>query len=242
MPELILIGTDHYDRKGRSRLELALEKEAPDIVTVETSPAFLSLFIPRRGLGSVYDSVFSTLIKRMKKVGYERTEITEAEAFFRDIHLYELKVAVRYAQRKNIRCEAIDDPVQHDIAAEGLPALKFSQTNAGYYLEDLKQSGRLLSQEKIEEYYRLYTNLFSETIAKQTEQVEKERIDNWGYNPQRDHFPAKRLHEFMKLDGIKKIISITGVTHLLDDEKQYTLYSIIRDDLHPVRRTLASYA
>ncbi len=249
-PELVLIGTDHYDRNGRQRLQKALEIEKPELVTVETVPAYLNFMkkpkprnradVPR----SEYDQWLNKILKSMAKAGHPKPHINEVREFYKEVHQYELKVALSYAAKGDIQCLGIDDPGpwQGQVEAKRLEAITYNGSLSP--LQTLERSGRLQSQRKIDGDYDWFTELIENSdIEKQTRALDRERDNTYSgtYSPERDQHPASRIRELMQRPDLSKIVSIVGLNHILDDSKGFTLYSLIKNQFRPTRRTLKFY-
>ncbi|PIN77025.1 hypothetical protein COV16_07490 [Candidatus Woesearchaeota archaeon CG10_big_fil_rev_8_21_14_0_10_34_8] len=244
MTEIVLIGLQHYDREGRARLQRALKREKPDLITVETGPKALDLYrVKGRGKKkkSEFDEVMD-LLKKKAKERYSRDDIAEAERFFKYVVGYEFKGALEYAGRNRISCEAIDFPNEHDRqAVEVFPKLSTVTDLVEYYNMLLGSDEDVDTQEELEGHYARYAEMLAQNnLDAQSGEVDYVRNAAFGNNPRRDHFPADRLRGLAGRD-IGKIVSLVGMVHILDDPKGQTLYSIIKEELQPTRKLLNSY-
>ncbi|MBI2146636.1 hypothetical protein HYU22_04825 [Candidatus Woesearchaeota archaeon] len=226
MTEIYLIGTQHYDINGPGQLEEALLEIEPDIILVEGPEAkttakqryygFLKNELDKQKINRELAEEF---LKKQERVGYEAN------------------VSIKYAEKRSVECGHLNDdlPVpsrQQDRATareEVRDIIKYGITLENFFDHLNRRQARIQDdwaylrrvvgtlQEKIDTDYNISTS--KKNVGPRDSQMENV------------------LRTVVSTNESKRIVTVTGFIHVLDDPKNRNLYGRVRD-LNPKRKFL----
>lgn len=239
-PQIYLIGTAHFDRLGRTRLESVLDFLQPDAVFVEGSEAFYA----RSPL--LVKQLEEELMKELVKEGSSSRHLREVRAFFEEknrVRRYERNVCDEYAQRNQKALHYLDSLEYTD------KSLKIAEKIIQRENEDFKRMMLSLQPEDRVPQFSFYYgqtdanyDLFDDALEGRC-QLPESVMFNF-FNPEfREHALGVRDEHFEQVlrenaQGTNAVV--VGIYHILDDPFQQTLYERIRD-LQPQRKTVRGW-
>lgn len=204
MSELILIGTDHNDPRGPSRLEKLLNHTKPEILTVETSYTRLKF------LDECTEELFSIL--RRKGIREDLLERYRSEV----LPFYEWDVCKKYAKSNNIHLYGVDTPCpsprEKNMFERVLSMNRYFNIVTNEFIEE-----RLKEQElRIKDPYYLMTidASYSPQVLEAYSKLEY-YLDPDG---KRDVFMAKKIKRLIRKNPDKRIAHVGGALHMYKSE------------------------
>ena len=224
--EIVLVGTDHGDWKGKQRLEETLASISPDVVAVEMSHEELSFLEKSAAKATKY------LINVAKKKGLSGDYLN----FFMRVLLdreallgYEYCTAERHCQKTSIPFMLIDDPKSARITfarklqigrrlLNQLPSSPESRHVSIPSIEELNE----VTDREYERAAKLMKEPTSGDIEKYLEPYKGLFIG------ERDSYMAARIQDIDAQFPESKLAVIVVWAHMLDDPKQETLYTKIK--------------
>jgi hypothetical protein len=230
MVSLTLVGTIHRDPNGLPRLAEILERESPDIITLEMSEYGLA-FRERTGpclKGKLFEILHGLHEKspQKQKGKLHRLknpfEIGAIQAILQILELpFEFKAVKAYCERARISFRCIDLSKYSRDKLKGLQNEMISEDNVRKILafapmdphEELRKqrtlARRLISQDA--------DHLFIEAF------LNGKMGDGTAH---RDRYMSVRIKELLKNQG--KTLHVGGWEHLLDDPGEKTLYGLLK--------------
>lgn len=223
----IMVGTVHRDPKGYARLSHFLEKERPDLITVEISP-YSRTFRARQC------AVFRrTLRENLERISAEEGrplgEIISQSAILGIFHVlrepYEWRAAEVYARREGIPLKDID---LSSYAEEKLSHLVELITVEN--LRALRQTSSSDLSKEVESSYQRARFLFLHppSFWLTTQEMEE-----------REAHMARQIRSLVKQGNGKKILHVGGWEHLVEFPRGKSLFCLLKD-LRPRRVLLCS--
>ncbi|MFQ5841478.1 MAG: hypothetical protein ACE5I8_03485 [Thermodesulfobacteriota bacterium] len=236
MVSLTLVGTIHRDPYGLPRLMETLERESPDIITLEMSEYGLT-FRERTGL-RLKEKLFEILqglhnkSAQRQNVKLDRPqnpfEMGAIQAILHTLELpFEFRAVKAYCERAQISFRCID------LSKYSRDKLK----NLGDELitEDNVRKILTFAPRDPHEELRKQRTLARRLISQDADQLFIEAFLNGKRGDgivQRDRYMNLRIKETLKNHG--KTLHVGGWEHLLDDPRGKTLYGLVKD-LRPQR-------
>lgn len=224
--QIHLLGVIGFDPIGNIRLQNALEREKPDMITVAAS----------EGLVKYQDGEW--LSDQLQKLESYEGLLPEVKCFIeqqiRTIYRFPVTVSREYAQRKNIPIHYIGDcadlrEVRHSINGPNRCTSAIINQN----------ETRVKKLRQVEKEYKVFRQWFENPdVISQT----------WMYDfvqrfipddPQREAIEANALMELVHTAG-GKIVHVANLELLTDDWRGQSLYERLRH-LEPTRGTIADY-
>jgi hypothetical protein len=225
---LILVGTVHRDPRGVGKLLRLLERETPDVITVEISPYALEF---RRKQAF---RLRALLRENLKKIQAEDGGSSEGllkhgeiqGIFFLLKAPFEWRAAERYSRKH--RC--------------GLKAIDLS----AYSQEKLARVPELIEPENLRALLRAPCPSFENRISREYEKAKilwfaasAARLVSEEVREREKHM-AEEIRRIIKEDDKRKILHVGGWEHLLPASRMNSLYARM-EDLKP-RRLLLEYS
>ncbi len=231
MTEVYLIGTYHFDVNGPFRLERVLEEVHPEFILLEGNES-------RDKTRQVYKKFLNSELK-VKKVDQALVEAVLEKAQ-RLLGGYESKVAIQFASSHQISVEYFNDIVDHF-------SLQKCKIEARTYIRSLI-NGKVTTKKIFDELRNSQRSCDQKwELLKSIEGTESESVfilsnsDNPDitrvYDPKRNIIMEKVLRDYVLSGQYRRIATITGFSHIVDDSSERTLYSRIKD-IHPIRKFL----
>ncbi|MBW3020417.1 hypothetical protein KY334_03910 [Candidatus Woesearchaeota archaeon] len=224
---LYLIGTCHGDPKGKERLNRALNRLNPDILTIEYNDEAYNSKKPQiKELVNVLENAFYDV-----GLGQEYQE--SKEAFNQSINPFELDVLKNYSIENNIPLHYID-------SKEGT-IKNYDRMIAEFHnvILLLKQRPEVLQN----------TLNVMKTGNQNSDLVYGDKLVNFGLENSRqifqgrDSYQASKLNELVKENPKKRIVHVGGLLHMVKDHLNENLYSILTNNfgLKPEVKRLNEY-
>ena len=236
MPPLTLVGTIHHDPKGLPRLMGILERESPEIVTLEMSEYGVS-FRERHG-PRLRERVFHILQdlreestnQHMEEIKGSRTslEIGAIQAILLTLELpFEFEAVRAYCSRNRIPFRCID---LSNYSRDKLKRLEEEMINEEN-MRKIVAFSPMDTHEKLRKERLLVRRLLSEGAD---HLLIKAFLDGGNEDGMvlRDRYMSYRIREVLRTGG--KVLHVGGWEHLLDDPGGKTLYGFLKD-LEPKR-------
>jgi hypothetical protein len=225
-PSFIMLGTVHRDPRGYSKLFKFLERECPDIVTVEISP-YARTFRSQHG-----KALRSTLRDNLRKIEKEEALPLRDIIFHGEIlaiylllqEPYEWRAAKVYAEAYGKTIQEMDLSTYSEEKLSHLEEL-ISLNN----LMTLLRTPHIDLKRQVQLQYLRADFLFSHPPS--TWETTKEMKE-------REAYMAQGIRNRIGGGRGEKIIHIGGWEHLIDSPKEKTLFGLLKD-LQP-RRALLS--
>jgi hypothetical protein len=227
LPSLVMVGTVHRDPKGYARLSCLLEKERPDVMTVEISPYSRAFRLRQSSL--LRNTLRENLLRIQKEEGKPlRTILAHSMIigiFFLLQEPFEWRAAKLYANRHRVLLKDIDlSPFSHD---------------------HLAHLAELIALQNLRTLLHLDSPPLSELV-----QFQCCRAASFWHHPPSIRFTSQGLQEreiymaekIRKLvQGIRggKILHVGGWEHLIDSPKGNSLLGLLKD-LRPQRVLLSA--
>ena len=229
--ELILVGINHTDSQGEERLERALDKIRPDILTLEL-PSSIDISIPPVPVNSIIQFLHRMRIN--ERIDVERTrKLMSAYGF-------ELRSALRYKESgKNVVCvgEEVLAPTDQDEPEDlsQLPrVIRSHETAAEYFINFLGMYTSPQLTAFIGDY--LHRSIISESELRELEDAYYGWVTDGTAATRSMDGPVER--NIRKLLGGKTIMHVGGMTHIYS--KRQNLYEMMQD-LKPVKYKLNEF-
>jgi len=225
---LVMVGTVHRDPGGYARLSRILERERPDLITVEVSP-YSRLFRAEES-SALRNTLRENLRKIQKEEGRPLSDFLSRGAimgiFFLLKEPFEWRAAKSYAHRYGI--------VIHDIDLS-----IFSKVNLAHLSE-------LIAVENLRTLLRLHIPSFSEQVKTQYSRAEFLFHHPPSFWPapkelkEREAYMAEKIRKFAQGGNGEKILHVGGWEHLIDDPDGNSLFALLQD-LQPKRVLLNTF-
>jgi len=230
MTNIILIGAAHHDVQGEQSLERALQKEAPDVITVEMGPKTYKYLTSQKFL-----KPRTRMINLGKNMGLSQNDINLLNTLF-----YETRVVRKYAKSHDVSVHPIDPFKDSFIPKTYKRDLK--NINPYHIKQLLHEISGMVVTEGEHKLYDIWFNSEGDHIpADEQEEINAVISDDPFFPESRDILPAENMHNLVtNMDDKQKLVHVGGSSHLCRDFFQRTLYELIKD-LNPTRRTLKSY-
>ena len=226
MAEIYLIGTIHEDGEGSEKLERLLGELKPQIVLAEGATSVIQL--RERFLGFLEDELVARRADTKLKAAILKYE--------RNQH-FEGLVSKRYATAHQIEFDFFND---RKFDASRQKARFVARDNAKYLLEQgIKGFREFYLQQNLAVQKRW--DSLKAVVDTEEEREEAERIVNNREAAENDFFRDAIMESVLRnrvaANGAKRIVTVTGAAHILDDPKDRNFYGKIRD-LQPKRKFL----
>lgn len=267
MAQLYLIGTNHDDNKGPRRLGNALKAEQPEILTLElpigysiaNEDTYLEIVCEMFSKSGVKPELINRYARRTKRMDLFEVKSCLSYAKESKIPLYCVDDERLYSSRDNKY-----DKLLNYFLEQANP--KANKKDLEDRINKLLELSSKKGQVKADFTYRAFGSIFDkETQSKKTLRFLKQAIfingSNYkenkvllGYLEQeaikefvtkrvmrRDETMAKRIAELARNNPDSKIVHVGGLAHLLEDGKGKTLYSRLKEEFNPTRKTLLDY-
>jgi len=226
---LMMVGTVHRDPHGFAKLSQLLEREQPDLITVEVSP-YARFFRSRESA-----SMRTALRRNLQKIGREKGrplhQIISHSAilgiFFLLKEPYEWRAAKAYADRQGITPWEVDLSLYSQEKLSHLGPL-ISEENLRFLLRNPSPS---LSEQVKFLYSRARFFFFHPPSVWPRDQEIKER----------ESYMAARIRRLVRGKKGKKIMHVGGWEHLIELPQGKSLFGLL-EDFHPQRILLSSLA
>ena len=236
MVSLTLVGTIHRDPNGIPRLTEILERESPDIITLEMSEYGVA-FRERNGFHlkqRLFDILRTLHEKSAQKERGKRDrsqtpfEIGAIRAILLTLELpFEFRAVKAYCERKRIPFRCIDLSKYSRAKLETFQKEMITEDN----LRKIHAFGALDPHEELRKQRTLAQRLLSQgTDQLFIEAFLKGRIEDGMID--RDRYMSLRIKEI--LENYRKTLHVGGWEHLLDVPRVKTLYGILKG-LRPKR-------
>lgn len=226
-----LIGTIHYDLNGTRRLERALRTEKPDILTIESSQAWLD------SLAKNHNGDLENCLQITKNKEFSQETKIFFETYLRSYSNYEVDVCQSYAASKKIPLYFIDDPTNVDLLRQEIQSqlnLFFDEMNPRL-LDGVSQKSVMRSHDRIYDFIqKLYDGNIPSIIGEQIIDTHRGKLIG-----KRDKTEAAQITEIVALHDAR-IVHVGGFMHALSDSKGDTLYSRLAR-FNRSRKTLKFY-
>jgi|FLOH01.1.fsa_nt_gi pheromone shutdown protein TraB len=228
---ILLIGTAHYELKGAERLRRALEKESPNIITIESSDAAENF----KGVDRL--NYMNQILLSLKEEGLNPDVLSQLETYLRNLSFYESKVSIDYANQKRIPYHLVDDFSAVEILRKGSEETLRN-------ISHLASVGFIdLNPDSLNSYFTHFYNTFKTLIqhSKLNQDLILDLLDplRETHVGKRDSYMAERIIKQAELSS-GKLIHVGGLVHILNDPQGDTLYEKLKH-LNPERRVLSDY-
>ncbi|MFB0506222.1 MAG: hypothetical protein ACETWT_05795 [Thermodesulfobacteriota bacterium] len=236
MVSLTLVGTIHRDPNGLSRLTETLERESPDIITLEMSEYGVG-FRERTGphlKGKLFEILRGlhqkSVQKEKRKLGRPKnpSEIGAIRAILHTLDLpFEFKAVKAYCERARISFRCID------LSKYSRDKLKRLQKEM--IIEENVRKILAFAPMDPHEELRKQRTLARRLISRDADHLFIEAFLNGKMGDgiaNRDRYMSVRIKDILKSQG--KTLHVGGWEHLLDDPGGKTLYGLLKG-LRPQR-------
>ncbi|MDO8642888.1 MAG: hypothetical protein Q7R76_04890 [Candidatus Woesearchaeota archaeon] len=239
MARILLLGVDHADSLGASRLEAALRAEKPSGITLETNEKYR-----RASENGSIERLHRARITFWRRHGL----LPEIETMMlEDVHAYDFEIrgAFAYSKEKGIPVYCIEDNTAYDKLIKELQKYPQDSQDIRKRVSERNQYDRSRNQMRAETFYDDAQRFFSNADAKSRDDehhVADIMCGNSAINiPRRDRVMAPGLLRIAERHPDAEIVHIGGLAHLLDDAKNRTLYSRIKNHASVRRATIRDY-
>ncbi len=221
--EIILCGTNHVDLKGSERLKKILEKEKPEIITLECAEEYLKDELKLRKYIESKKLILKYSTRRMEFTPFNQSEIVKMDRntisqFLSSIN-FEISTIKEYCEKNNAKLICIEKKELVDKVSKELH-------------KDIKKGVLWRFKTIPKEIFELSEKQFQEIIDGHYRDLDNREIGKEDPTKLIDR-NKHMVNEIQKIKG-KKILHVSGAGHIFG--KSQTMYEMLKEKGKSVRR------
>ncbi|MFA6522785.1 MAG: hypothetical protein WCS85_00205 [Candidatus Peribacteraceae bacterium] len=224
---ILFVGTVHCDPDIDARLERMLDIERPDCVTMEYTPASEPHHLATR------DRMLRLFKERKKReIPYDVAQYIRHQA--EHVLHRPIEVLRKYCAGKEIPPQFIDHPGSYQMIEQAIPLPDDSTFIRNLILGNASVADIRSKTQK--DYLHLHQLFLANEPEKTMQALERCRALFHIGSALRDVYPAAKILEAAQSTK-GKLLYVTGAMHMLDDPRNETVFSMLKDRF-PIRRQL----